>query len=47
MTRHLLEISDLTPDEIKIVLDYAERPTTGELSNKGAALLFEKPSNRT
>lgn len=47
MTRHLLEISDLTPDEIKIVLDYAERPTAGELSNKGAALLFEKPSNRT
>ena len=47
MTRHLLEISDLTPDEIKIVLDYAERPTTRELSNRGAALLFEKPSNRT
>jgi ornithine carbamoyltransferase len=48
MTRHLLEIDDLAPDELAQVL---ERATAAQpvrvLQDRGAALLFEKPSNRT
>ena len=48
MTRHLLEIDDLSSDELLAVLDLAElkepRPV---LAGKGVALLFEKPSLRT
>ncbi|MBB33029.1 MAG: ornithine carbamoyltransferase [Acidimicrobiaceae bacterium] len=47
MPRHLLEIDDLTPAEISLVLDYAQNPASQQLRGKGAALLFEKPSNRT
>ena len=48
MTRHVLEVDDLTADELLTVLDLAER--TGPppvLAGQGVALLFEKPSNRT
>lgn len=48
MTRHLLEIDDLTPAELEEVLvlaqDHALRRV---LEGRGAALLFEKPSGRT
>jgi len=47
MTRHLLEIDDLNSQEIEIVLNCAENPANSSLQGKGAALLFEKPSNRT
>ena len=49
MTRHLLEIDDLSPDEFHAVLDRCADPSTPPqvLAGKGAALLFEKPSNRT
>lgn len=48
MTRHLLEIDDLTPDELSHVLELAalEQPPQ-VLAGKGMALVFEKPSART
>jgi ornithine carbamoyltransferase len=46
--RHLLEIDDLTGDEIIEVLDLAEdRTPPPVLSGRGMALVFEKPSART
>ena len=46
--RHLLEVDDLTPGELRTVLDLAERPDPPRiLAGRGAALLFEKPSLRT
>ena len=48
MTRHFLEIDDLTPAEVTAVLDLAEDPSPPQvLAGKGMALLFEKPSLRT
>lgn len=46
----LLEITDLDPDQLAEVLRLAEAPisTLGRpLDGQGAALIFEKPSNRT
>jgi ornithine carbamoyltransferase len=46
--RHLLEIDDLTADELRTVLDLATRPDLPQvLAGKGMALVFEKPSART
>lgn len=49
MTRHLLDIDDLSHDELAQVLDRCADPSAPPqlLAGKGAALLFEKPSNRT
>lgn len=49
MTRHLLDIADLTRDELVEVLDRCGDPAAPPqvLAGKGAALIFEKPSNRT
>ena len=49
MTRHLLEIDDLAPGELADVLDRCADPARPPqvLEGKGAALIFEKPSNRT
>ena len=50
MTRHLLDVTDLTPDEVRSVLALAEQPIESlgrPLAGVGAALIFEKPSNRT
>jgi ornithine carbamoyltransferase len=48
MTRHLLEIDDLTPDELAAVLDLAEDPEPEPvLAGRGMALVFQKPSART
>ena len=48
MTRHLLDIVDLTPDELALVLELAQRPSLPKvLDGAGMALIFEKPSNRT
>ena len=48
MTRHLLEIDDLSPDELTTVLDLAEeRDPPQVLRRRGVALVFEKPSLRT
>ncbi|MCU1369084.1 MAG: argF [Ilumatobacteraceae bacterium] len=48
MTRHLLEVDDLTAEELLQLLD---RCTSAHpvrvLEDRGAALIFEKPSNRT
>jgi ornithine carbamoyltransferase len=48
VTRHFLEIDDLTPDELTQVLDLAaERNPAKVLDGRGVALIFEKPSLRT
>ena len=46
--RHLLEVDDLSADELTEVLDLAEaEDPPSVLAGKAAALLFEKPSSRT
>lgn len=46
--RHFLEVDDLDPDELALVLDLAERADPEPvLAGLGVALLFEKPSLRT
>ncbi|MEI2700196.1 MAG: hypothetical protein V9E94_18365 [Microthrixaceae bacterium] len=46
--RHLLEIDDLTRDELLGVLDLSEQNDLPRvLEGRGAVLLFEKPSART
>ena len=48
MTRHFLEVDDLTASELGEVLALAEASEYPPvLAGKGAALLFEKPSART
>ena len=48
MTRHFLEMDDLSAAELNEVLDQAEkRHPSPVLDGKGVALLFEKPSART
>lgn len=46
--RHLLDVTDLTDEELVQVLHLAERTDVRPaLSGLGVALIFEKPSNRT
>ena len=48
--RHFLDITDLDLAELSEVLDLSAAPieTLGRpLAGRGAALIFEKPSNRT
>ena len=48
--RSLLDITDLTADEVTRILDLAEQAPTSldtPLVGEGVALIFEKPSNRT
>jgi ornithine carbamoyltransferase len=50
MTRHLLEVTNLSGPEVRTVLDLASRPPAElgrPLEGLGAALIFEKPSART
>jgi ornithine carbamoyltransferase len=50
MTRHFLEIDDLSCSELEAVLDRAGQPAASAapvLAGRGAALFFEKPSLRT
>ena len=48
MTRHFLEIDDLSADELTEVLDLAgEQHPAKVLEGRGVALIFEKPSLRT
>ncbi len=50
MTRHLLEITDLTAADVRAVLDLAALAPDrlGQpLAGQGVVLIFEKPSNRT
>jgi ornithine carbamoyltransferase len=48
MTRHLLDIPDLSADELALVLQLAQRTDLPRpLAGLGVALIFEKPSNRT
>ncbi len=53
--RHLLTLADFTPDEIKYLLDLADKLKANkragvsgkQLQDKNIALIFEKPSTRT
>lgn len=48
--RDLLDITDLSPDELQLVLALSSMPIASlgrPLEGLGAALIFEKPSNRT
>ena len=47
MPRHLLEIDNLNSTELNKVLSLSTQSSEELLLGKGAALLFEKPSNRT
>jgi ornithine carbamoyltransferase len=48
VSRHGLEVDDLTRDELMAVLHLAAEPSPPQvLAGKGAALVFEKPSLRT
>ena len=48
MTPHLLDITDITADDLRTILVLAQRPDLPQvLAGRGAALIFEKPSNRT
>lgn len=48
MPRHLLTVTDLTATELRTVVDMARRNDLGRvMAGQGAALIFEKPSNRT
>jgi ornithine carbamoyltransferase len=45
---HLLDIADLSREDLDAILDLARRPDLAQaLSGKGVAMVFEKPSNRT
>lgn len=45
--RHLLEVDDLSPSELRAVLDLSNGAVPEVLRGLGMALLFEKPSART
>lgn len=45
--RHLLEIDDLSVDELRTIVDLAGRPAKSVLAGRGVGLVFEKPSTRT
>lgn len=48
--RSFLDVTDQSPDEVRLILELAERPVPAlgrPLDGRGAALIFEKPSNRT
>lgn len=50
MSRHLLDVTDFTTDEVGRILTLAEAPIESlerPLAGRGVALIFEKPSNRT
>ena len=50
MSRSYLNVTDCTAAETRLLLDLAERPIESlgrPLAGQGAALIFEKPSNRT
>jgi ornithine carbamoyltransferase len=50
VTRHFLEIDDLSPADVATVLDLSEQPIAKlpkVLAGQGVALVFEKPSART
>ena len=48
--RSFLDVTDHSPDEIRLILEMAGRPVSSlgrPLEGRGVALIFEKPSNRT
>jgi ornithine carbamoyltransferase len=48
IVRHVLDVDDLSSDDVGMVLDLAEQAAPPQvLAGKGVALIFEKPSART
>lgn len=50
MTRSFLDVTDCSAEEVRLLLDLAEREPSElgrPLAGSGVALIFEKPSNRT
>ncbi|MGI9613134.1 MAG: ornithine carbamoyltransferase, partial [Acidimicrobiales bacterium] len=50
MTRHLLEIDDLTPGDLHTICELAKQDPAGNsglLVGRGVACVFTKPSART
>lgn len=45
--RHLLEIDDLTPDDLRAIVALAGRDPEPVYAGRGVGLVFEKPSTRT
>ena len=45
--RHLLEVDDLSPSELRAILELSRAAAPAVLAGQGMALLFEKPSART
>lgn len=45
--RHLVDISSLGAQTLRHILDLSVATPTSQLTGKGVALIFEKPSNRT
>ena len=45
--KHLLAIRDLSPTDLRAMLDWSKQPAPRVLQDKGVALYFEKPSART
>lgn len=45
--KHLLAIRDLSPGDLRAILDASKAPAPRVLQDKGVALYFEKPSART
>ena len=45
--RHLLEIDDLEPNELRAIVDRAAQTPERVLDGRGVGLVFEKPSTRT
>ncbi len=45
--RHFLEVDDLSPEELTAVLDLSEGKVSRVLTDRGVAMIFEKPSLRT
>ena len=47
MTRHLLDLAELSTSDLLEIIDLARVPAGHELSQQSVAMFFEKPSGRT
>jgi len=47
VTRHLLDLSEISKDDLLAIVQMAKEPKSVELVDHSVAMVFEKPSNRT
>jgi ornithine carbamoyltransferase len=47
VTRHFLDLLEITKDDLLSILRLAKEPRSNEFVDKSVAMVFEKPSNRT